>query len=127
MSPVTVGDVTHTGFDNISFATKNQLLVVEDAGDSLHKQRNALDSGYVLDLRGKTARSPIRWLAEGRDASATYDATVQPGLQRRRQRDHRHPHLGRRRHRRGHPRCQDPGSCSSTGGASSGPSSTATT
>ena len=80
ISPVTVGDVAHTGFDNISFATPNQLLVVEDAGDSLHKQRNALDSGYVIDLRNaQKARNPIRWLAEGRDASATYDALFSPG------------------------------------------------
>jgi hypothetical protein len=79
ISPVTLGDVAHTGFDNISFATQDQLLVVEDAGDLLHGQRNALDSGYVLDLRGHKARTPIRWLAEGRDASATYDALFSPG------------------------------------------------
>jgi hypothetical protein len=77
---VTVGDVEHTGFDNISFATADQLLVVEDAGDLLHGQRNALDSGYVLDVRGNQARHPARWLAEGRDASATYDALFSPGF-----------------------------------------------
>jgi hypothetical protein len=80
LSPVTVGDLQHTGFDNISFVTKDQLLVVEDAGDALHQQRNALDSGYVIDLRnGQTARTPSRWVAEGRDASATYDAMSSPG------------------------------------------------
>ena len=79
IAPVTLGDVEHTGFDNISFATRDQLLVVEDAGDLLHGQRNALDSGYVLDLRGHKARTPIRFLAEGRDASATYDALFSPG------------------------------------------------
>ena len=79
ISPVNVGDVKHTGYDNISFASDDQLLVVEDAGDGLHQQRNALDSGYVLDLRGNQARRPARWLAEGRDASATYDALFSPG------------------------------------------------
>lgn len=75
-----LGDVEHTGFDNIQFATKNQMLVVEDAGDGLHGQRNALDSGYVADLNDKgQARNLVRWLAEGRDASATYDAVSSPG------------------------------------------------
>ncbi|MCU1668401.1 MAG: phosphatase-like protein [Blastococcus sp.] len=75
ISPVTVGDVYHTGFDNISFATKDQLLVVEDAGDGLHGQRNALDSGYVIQLDGNHgSRQLTRWLAEGRDSSATWDA-----------------------------------------------------
>jgi hypothetical protein len=80
IEPVTIGDVEHTGFDNISFATRDQLLVVEDAGDLLHGQRNALDSGYVIDVRnGQTSRTPSRFLAEGRDASATYDALFSPG------------------------------------------------
>jgi hypothetical protein len=79
ITPVTVGDVRHTGFDNIAFATTNQALVVEDAGDSLHQQRNALDSGYTVDLRGNQGRHPARWLAEGRDPSATYDALFSPG------------------------------------------------
>ena len=78
LSPVTLGDVAHTGLDNIAFATSTKLLVVEDAGDNLHQQRNALDSGYVIDLNGKERR-PERWLAEGRDASATYDALFSPG------------------------------------------------
>jgi hypothetical protein len=91
-----VGDKAHTGFDNIAFATAEDLLVVEDAGDTLHQQRNALDSGYLFHLgkrdhssygRGKRddsshghsrAPQPIRWLAEGRDASATFDAMGGP-------------------------------------------------
>jgi hypothetical protein len=83
ISLVANGDAAHTGFDNIAFAGRDQLLVVEDAGDSLHAQRNALDSGYLYDLssdehgRGKAPR-PVRWLAEGRDASATFDATSGP-------------------------------------------------
>jgi Bacterial protein of unknown function (DUF839) len=81
LTPVVVGDKEHTGFDNLAFVTKDQLLVVEDAGDLLHTQRNALDSGYLVDLDGKQgkARQVTRWLAEGRDASALYDATTNPG------------------------------------------------
>lgn len=70
-------DVTHTGFDNIQFLTENQLLVVEDAGDTLHTQRNALDSGFAFDARadyGNPANQPLRFLAQGRDASATIDS-----------------------------------------------------
>jgi len=81
LAPVWVGDVAHTGFDNIAFSGRDQLLVVEDAGDALHTQRNALDSGYVLDLSGRDTAAPkvTRWLAEGRDASALFDATTNPG------------------------------------------------
>jgi secreted PhoX family phosphatase len=72
-----LGNPQHTGFDNITFLTPNQLLVVEDAGDTLHTQRNALDSGYVFNLQtdySLAAQQPLRFLAEGRDASATLDA-----------------------------------------------------
>jgi len=81
LSPVFIGDLEHTGLDNIQFASKDKLLVVEDAGDSLHAQRDALDSGYMLDLSKKNKKAPeaVRWLAEGRDASATYDHTTSPG------------------------------------------------
>jgi hypothetical protein len=80
LAAVAVGDRDHTGFDNIAFATKDHLLVVEDAGDSLHQQRNALDSGFQLDLGDAGNKGRLtRWLAEGRDASALYDATTSPG------------------------------------------------
>ena len=81
LSPVVVGDRAHNGLDNISFATRDRLLVVEDAGDGMHAQRNALDSGFVVDVRGDDhkARRLTRWLAEGRDASALFDATSSPG------------------------------------------------
>lgn len=81
LSPVFLGDVEHTGLDNIQFATRDKLLVVEDAGDLLHTQRDALDSGYLLDLarNGKKGPEAVRWLAEGRDASATYDHNTSPG------------------------------------------------
>ena len=70
-----LGDKAHTGLDNLSFATKNQLMVVEDAGDTLHSQRNALDSGYLYDVTAAKPR-PIRFLAEGRDPSATMDSQM---------------------------------------------------
>ena len=81
LSPSLIGDVEHTGFDNIAFASNDDLLVVEDAGDGLHAQRNALDSGYVITLHGNNAKPEkvVRWLAEGRDASAYFDATTNPG------------------------------------------------
>ncbi|WP_024286648.1 alkaline phosphatase PhoX [Cellulomonas sp. KRMCY2] len=81
IAPVFVGDLEHTGLDNIAFAGRDQLLVVEDAGDTLHAQRNALDSGYLIRLGRNDRRAPevTRWLAEGRDASALYDATTSPG------------------------------------------------
>jgi secreted PhoX family phosphatase len=80
LSPVVIGDKEHTGFDNLAFVTKDQLMVVEDAGDTLHAQRNALDSGYLVDLDGKEgkAKQVTRWLAEGRDASALYDTVSGP-------------------------------------------------
>ena len=70
------GDQTHAGFDNTTFLSKDELLVVEDAGDTLHGQRNALDSGWLFDLGANFAggAQPVRWLAEGRDPSATIDA-----------------------------------------------------
>jgi hypothetical protein len=71
------GDQAHTGLDNGAFLSRDQVTFVEDAGDTLHGQRNALDSGFVFDLRADYSHAgdkPTRWLAEGRDASATIDA-----------------------------------------------------
>ncbi len=81
INPVWVGDANHTGFDNIAFAARDRLLVVEDAGDTLHAQRNALDSGFSVALSGEGDKGPkvSRWLAEGRDASALYDVATNPG------------------------------------------------
>ena len=72
-----LGDREHSGFDNIAFLSDRQVAVVEDAGDTMHTQRKALDSGYVLDVLldyGNAFNKPLRFLAEGRDASATLDA-----------------------------------------------------
>jgi hypothetical protein len=53
------------------------VTFVEDAGDGLHAQRNALDSGWVWDTTADYSNQknqPVRWLAEGRDPSAILDA-----------------------------------------------------
>jgi hypothetical protein len=70
-------DEAHSGFDNVTFLSRDMVTFVEDAGDTLHTQRNALDSGYTLDTRvdySNPANQPVRWLAEGRDPSATIDS-----------------------------------------------------
>ena len=71
------GDQAHAGFDNVAFFTGDLISFVEDAGDTLHGQRNGLDSGWILDVTkdySNPANQPLRWLAEGRDPSATLDA-----------------------------------------------------
>ncbi|HWQ01323.1 MAG TPA: hypothetical protein VN449_04320 [Gaiellaceae bacterium] len=75
------GDQTHAAFDNVAFLGADLITFVEDAGDNLHRDRNALDSGFVLDVTkdySNPANQPLRWLAEGRDASATVDADSVP-------------------------------------------------
>jgi len=71
-------DVGHTGFDNTAFWTKDKIVFVEDRGDTLHTQANALDSAFLFDVRvdygAPGAPQPIRLLAQGRDASATIDS-----------------------------------------------------
>jgi hypothetical protein len=72
------GDVVRNSFDNCAFWDKNNIVFVEDAGDTLHGQRNGLDSAYLVDLEADYAdpstELPVRILAEGRDASATLDS-----------------------------------------------------
>jgi Bacterial protein of unknown function (DUF839) len=67
---------TVAGLDNVTFLSEDKLLAVEDAGDTLHTQRNALDSGYVFDVDHDYSDGslPVRFLAEGRDPSATLDS-----------------------------------------------------
>jgi hypothetical protein len=76
LSLVVLGDQVHTAFDNVTFASADDLMVVEDAGDGLHLQRNALDSGWLFNVRGSVASAPVRFLAEGRDPSATIDSAL---------------------------------------------------
>src|SRR5262249_33598453 len=70
------GDKAHAAFDNVAFLDVNHIAFVEDAGDTLHTQRNALDSGYAFDVTRSYANGlqPVRFLAQGRDASATIDS-----------------------------------------------------
>ena len=70
---------TTAGFDNTTFLSRDLVAFVEDAGDTLHGQRNALDSGWVLDVTQDYSdpdNLPVRWLAEGRDPSATIDSAA---------------------------------------------------
>jgi hypothetical protein len=68
-----------TGLDNIQFLSRDMVAAVEDAGDTLHTQRNALDSGYAFDVNtdySNPANQPVRFIAEGRDPSATIDSNT---------------------------------------------------
>ncbi len=72
-----LSDQAHSAFDNVAFWDENRIVFVEDAGDGLHQQRNALDSGYMFDVRkdySNPANQPVRIIAEGRDPSATIDS-----------------------------------------------------
>jgi hypothetical protein len=75
-----LSDVAHTAFDNVAFLSAKKVVFVEDAGDLLHTQRNALDSAYVFDVTtnygAPGAPAPVRLLAEGRDPSATFDSPL---------------------------------------------------
>jgi len=79
------GDAAHTGFDNVAFWDRDNVAFVEDAGDTLHTQRNAHDSGYLLDVTANYAAglAPVRIIAQGRDPSATLDSALggAPGFQ----------------------------------------------
>lgn len=70
-------DLAHSGFDNCAFWDNDRIVFVEDAGDTLHTQRNALDSAFLFDLNtdySDPKNQPVRILAESRDASATLDS-----------------------------------------------------
>jgi len=71
-------DVVHAGFDNCAFWDADRIVFVEDAGDGLHGQRNALDSAWLFNLRDNysSGAQPIRILAQGRDAAATLDTII---------------------------------------------------
>lgn len=45
-------DESTAGFDNVTFLSKNLVTFVQDAGDTLHTQANALDSGWLFDVTG---------------------------------------------------------------------------
>src|SRR5262249_36201093 len=62
-----VNDQEHSAFDNTTFIDSDHIAFVEDAGDTLHLQRNAFDSAYLLDARVDYSKggTPIRFIAEG--------------------------------------------------------------
>jgi hypothetical protein len=78
------GNAEHASFDNISWLSDRTVAVVEDRGDTFHGQGNgvqptALDSGWAIDADVDHATSSggvTRFLAEGRDASATVDSAL---------------------------------------------------
>jgi hypothetical protein len=72
------GDKAHTGLDNITFIDRDHVAAGEDGGDTLHTQRAALDSAYLFDVNAdyKQGQQPVRFLAEGRDPSATVDSAL---------------------------------------------------
>jgi hypothetical protein len=72
------GDAAHAAFDNLAFADNRTLIAVEDAGDTLHSQRNGLDSMWQFNAAASYGNpatpAPVRLLAQGRDPSATLDS-----------------------------------------------------
>ena len=76
------GDQEHAGIDNVTFLSKSKIAFVEDAGDTLHTQRNALDSAWLFDAGADYSQpgapAPVRFIAEGRDPSATLDSAGGP-------------------------------------------------
>lgn len=73
------GDKDHSGFDNLAFWSADHLMIVEDAGDSLHGQRKAFDAGYIIDVTADYAKDgamPVRFLVNGRDEAATADSAL---------------------------------------------------
>jgi hypothetical protein len=71
-----LGNAEHAAFDNVAFWSDTQVGFVEDRGDTLHGQ-TALDSGWLFDTAANYANAsnkPIRFLAQGRDPSATLDS-----------------------------------------------------
>jgi hypothetical protein len=74
-------DGAHSSLDNVTFLSKNVVTFGQDMGDGLHTQLNALDSAFTWDVTrdySDPANHPVRWLAEGRDASATLDGSATP-------------------------------------------------
>ena len=78
----TSGDKAHAGFDNCAFlSTRTTSSFVEDAGDGLHTQRNALDSAFDFDVTADYADgAPADPVPRARVAtpSATIDSALSP-------------------------------------------------
>ncbi len=84
LSLVVLGDADHAGFDNVTFASRDVLLVGEDRGDTLHKQLNKFDSIWAFDV-GHPGVPAQRFLALGRDLASEVDVMLgdanTPGFQ----------------------------------------------
>jgi hypothetical protein len=71
------GDRQHASFDNCAFWDEDHIVFVEDRGDGLHTDANALDSGWMFDVDkdySDPGNQPVRIIAQGRDTSATVDS-----------------------------------------------------
>jgi hypothetical protein len=71
-------DAAHSSLDNVTFYDAKHVIFVQDMGDGLHTQLNALDSAYLFNTRADYSHGaqPVRILAEGRDPSATIDSAL---------------------------------------------------
>jgi hypothetical protein len=73
-------DIDRCSLDNCAFWDATHVVFVEDRGDGLHSQHNALDSAFLFDVNANygnpSTPAPIRILAEGRDTSATIDSAL---------------------------------------------------
>ena len=54
------GNESAVGLDNVTFLSRNLITFGEDAGDTLHTQRNGLDSAFVFDVRTNYSAAPSR-------------------------------------------------------------------
>ena len=133
-----LGDLEHTGLDNITFLDRNHVIAVEDAGATASTPSAArLDSGYVVTL-GATARTPpriFRFLASGPRRLGDARCQRTPGFGKNEDDNEiTGIHLsdgdpsGGRPHRDATTRCScSRGSAAPASGGCSGPSSTGTT
>lgn len=74
ISLVVLGDADHAAFDNMTFASRDVLVVGEDRGDSLHRQLNKLDSVWAYDASGRWPAQ--RLVALGRDKASEIDVAL---------------------------------------------------
>ena len=84
-APALPGRSGAAAFDNIAWLTDDTVAVVEDRGDTFYSEGNgieptALDSGWAIDADAghgtQGAPAPVRFFAEGRDASAAIDSAL---------------------------------------------------
>ncbi len=110
LRPFFLGDVNHTGLDNITYLDKDDVIAVEDAGAGLHGARNALDSAFVFryGANGQSAAPLAVHRAGSRCVGHARRRQRRLRQERRRQRAHRDPSLGWRCERQGADRDEEP-------------------